>query len=295
MFKGISNEELQKALKILFPVYLNSYREHVTEVYKEEYEEAGNNIFNFMQPVKCIVLMHGNNSYLLFYKNEKDELLFKDCTSIELSDFDVLSERLSKFKKKFIQDTLQLDLDFISSLKLSDFVKYGALGLRSPDLNSISKSSGIHGADEDYKTYELNKALEQIIIPSSKTEIVDTASVLQKVNDPSFQYEFEESIKAYNAGLYLAAAATGGIALENILRVLIIKNFDKKRLPDKTYIDRSVRVLDEKKILPGRLRADILKSIGVRNANAHTNEDPVRKDTVEALYRIIFDVSILLW
>ncbi|MEK4425468.1 hypothetical protein [Solibacillus sp. FSL K6-1523] len=60
--------------------------------------------------------------------------------------------------------------------------------------------------------------------------------IVYKINSPSFEYELGESIKTYKSGLYLAAAATGGITLENILRILIVNRLGTDQLPKNTYI-----------------------------------------------------------
>lgn len=294
MKASVSNEFIEEKLKIIFPTILTSYRECVESTFKEEFSEVGFDIFVFMQPVKAIVLIHERNTHILFYKHETDEISFMDCTHIPLVQFYDIDDNDSKFKRNLIKDILLLDLEYVASISLVNFIEFGVIALKQSNLEKIASESGVSIANKHYKDYELSKAFKKAFTPSSKTQTIDTELIIQTVNNPSFTYEFGESVKAYNSKLYLAAAATSGIALENLLRILIIKNFGKKRLPDKTYIDRSVRVLDEKEILPGRLRADILKNIGVRNANAHTNKDPVRKDTVEALFRIIFDVSDLL-
>lgn len=272
--------------------FLFVYREYVTVHFKEYYETFPE-YFPFMKPIEWKVVF--NNSSI-------DNYLYistSDTFSTFSNQFSTLGESRAFYQMpKFTQKEKIAEILSVSEAPKEFFqVKYGFPAqaiiadkdhvTKDPsDMPKIGEIMGrefaeLHGEKARAEKYEL-------------FNLFGLDELIQKIDSPSFEYELGESIKAYRSGLYLAAAATAGIALENILRVLIIKYFDKKRLPDKTYIDRSVRVLEEKKILPGRLRADILKSVGVRNANAHTNEDPVRKDTVDALYRIIYDVGILV-
>lgn len=293
MKRNASKEFIEPNLKIALPIYLADYRKHVESIYKEEYSEAGSKIFKFMQPVKAIVLMHDKDTHILFYNNHVDEISFKDCSHIPFEELDVINSTDSKFKRIFITDILNLDTKYVSSINLNNFIEYGAIGLMQPHFESIASDSGVAMANDHYNDYEFVKAFEKAIVPSNKTNVVDTELILNKVKDPSFQYEFEESIKAYNVGLYLAAAATGGIALENILRILIRRKTDAA-LPKDTYIKDSLAVLKRNHILSNRLAASVNSLRDIRNSNSHTNEDPVRKTTVDHLYATIEDLAMLL-
>ena len=153
-----------------------------------------------------------------------------------------------------------------------------------------AKEWGVNKADDDYSTYKLSKALEKAISPPIELTTVNTEEILDRVKDPAFRYEFGESAKAYNAGLYLAAASIAGIALENILRLIIVNKMRDNTLPKYSFIRDSVLKLDKENILPGRLRSRVWEKNGIRNSHSHTNEDPVRKETVESLHLIIEDL-----
>lgn len=272
--------------------FLAVYREYVNEHYQELYE-AYPKYFPFMQPIDWKVVF--NNRSIDNYLFEGSANTFATFSN----QFTTLGEsrvfhRLPSFKQnEKIAELLTASVDHIEVFQ----VKYGftapAIVLDddyvTEDPNDMPRMGEIkgrefaelHGEKARLEKYEL-------------FNLFGLDELIQKINSPSFEYELGESIKSYKNGLYLAAGATGGIALENILRLLIINRIGDKALPDKSYIWKSIEALNKKQILPGHLRAEVIAQNEIRNSNAHTNEDPVSKETVETLYRIIRDVSLLL-
>lgn len=290
----VTNDVLKNGFEIFFKPFLDGYRDRVNSIYSEENEISS--CFEFMKPVELHVLLRTTDTYLVFVRGETDKLIFHDCSDIPASEYLCLGDNISKFVKSF----LSKNFDINEYLEKTHYYRIGndsSLIFEQYNIHLLperSKEWGRNYADNHYHAYELERILIDITKPSTSLLVVDTEEILKRVKDPSFQYEFGESAKAYNNGLYLAAAATAGIALENILRLLIIKHLGSEKLPKQTYIHLSIKVLDEVDVIPGRLRAEVLKHTGVRNANAHTNKDPVRKETVESLFRIIDELSTLL-
>lgn len=291
ILKKVYYEPFIKAMKQFQERFLSTYRKYIEDYYKEIYDDSPS-YFPFTESIDWKVVF--NNRTIDNYLFESESDLF--CTINH--QFTTLGEsrefnRLPKYKQKEKLTTLLNNggepLEIIR-------VKYGFTApaiITDPehvteDPNDMATMGEIKGREyaELHGETARNEKLERY-------NVFGLEEVVHKIKSPSFDYELGESISAYKQGLYLAAASTAGIALENILRLLIIKKLGKGKLPDKTYIYNSVIALDTKSILPGRLRAEVLKHTNVRNANSHTNEDPVRRDTVDNLYRIIRDISLL--
>lgn len=288
-----SSEEVKIGLEVFFQSYLEGYRERVNNLYPDEYSES--NSFVYMQPIHLYVFLRGDHTHLLFANGESDKLIFKDCDGIDNNEFDYLSKGPDKLKQQFIQSHLELE-DYITVFPFPRLGEWAGVSFTKTNLESLPNSSrnwGIKQADDHYDDYRLVKSLEKALATSSDLNVVNTDDILKRVKDPSFQYEFGESAKAYNAGLYLAAAATGGIALENILR-LIIKEKTTYQLPYNTYIKDSLAVLQKDDTLSKRLYTSVESLKNIRNSNAHTNIDPVKNTTVDHLFATIEDLSIIL-
>ncbi|MCL1701584.1 hypothetical protein [Lysinibacillus sp. Bpr_S20] len=288
---NISNDEIKKGYEIIFQPFLESYRDRVNELYLDEYNDQGDT-FIYMEPIKLCLLLSEHNSYVVIARSERDEFITLP-PSQENYEF---SQNPEKLKIKFIKEQLQID-SFLDYTQYFAFLKYigGDFFKESYHQNLFeeAKSNGISTADSHASQYEYYKSLNALLAPKVALDVIDLEIILSKVNNPSFRYEFEESIKAYNAGLYLAAAATGGIALENILR-LLIQAKTKANLPQNTYIKDSLAVLKREKVLSNRLSASVDSLKAIRNSNAHTNSDPVKKATIDHLYSVIEDLSYLL-
>ena len=284
-------DELKEGIAVFFPIYLEAYREHVHSLYPLEHKECGS--FSFMNPIYLFVLLRSHNTHLIFTNGDSiDRVSFIDPADIEVDEFEKLSSSSRKTKKAYI-DSIIGEKDCIEDIKISAIVEHGTFAFKSVNreyLLEASKKWGIEKADEHYQTYLFTKALENALNPNTELTVVDTDDILQRVQNHAFQYEFGESAKAYNAGLYLAAASTAGIALENILRLIIVRRMKDNTLPRNSFIRDSVLKLDKENILPGRLRSRVWEKSGIRNSHSHTNEDPVRKETVESLFLIIEDL-----
>lgn len=292
--RGIQNEELIEGLEMFFSPYLGGYRNRVNELYADEYNES-NDSFYFMNPVKLHVLLNGKNTYLVFTKNDEDQMVFIDCTDIPHEDFTLLFKGPEKLKNKFLRDEFNLT-ENLSNFPYTSLGKHAGLIFSKPNHGSLIERSllwGIKKADTHETNYRFSKAFQEALQPSVKLSDINTDLIVEKVNNPSFEYEFGESVKAYNAEIFLAAATTGGIALENILRILIQRKTNAQ-LPKDTYIKDSLAVLKRNHVLSNRLAASVNSLRDIRNSNSHTNNDPVRKTTVDHLYATIEDLAMLL-
>ncbi|MGR6904766.1 DUF4145 domain-containing protein [Lysinibacillus sp. BSL11] len=285
-------EELKEGFRVFFPPYLEGYRSRVNELYMEEHKNSDS--FYFMDPVKLFVLLYEKNTQLLFSESDEDQIVFIDCSHISNEEFSLLTNGSEKLKKRFIKSLLNVD-EYHVDIPFYNLGEWAGIAFSNGNRDSLIDLSyrwGTHLADSHENLYRFSKAFNSAIIPSTELGNIDTNVIIQKVNDPTFEYEFGESVKAYNSGLYLAAAATGGIALENILR-LLIQAKTKANLPQNTYIKDSLAVLKRENVLSNRLAASADSLKAIRNSNAHTNSDPVKKATINHLYSVIEDLSYL--
>ncbi|MEO4053415.1 hypothetical protein [Solibacillus sp. CAU 1738] len=292
--KGSRNEGLKNGFNMFFSPYLEGYRNRVNELYADEYRENRESFF-FMNPVKLHVLLNDMNTHLVLSENDVDQIGFIDCKDMQHEEFSVLRKGPEKLKIEFIKSEFSIT-EYITDFHYYDLGEYAGLMFNEVNHGGLierSKVWGIENADSHEMNYRFNKALQSAFEPSTLLSDLNTDLIIEKVNTPSFAYEFGESVKAYNAGIYLAASTTGGIALENILRILI-KNKTSEHLPKDTYIKDSLAVLKRNHVLSNRLAASVSNLRDIRNSNSHTNEDPVRKTTVDHLYATIEDLAMLL-
>lgn len=280
-----------EAMQLFNERFLSEYRKYVIEHFKEFYE-AQPDYFPFMKPIEWKVLF--NNRSIDNYLYESD----LDAFAAFSNQFNTLGEsrefsRLPNFKRTqrineilgtsnepliviplkygYPAPAIIIDKDYVTE-DPNDMPSMGEIeGRRFANLHGEKAMSEKH---ESFNLHGLNE-------------------LVQKIDSPSFGYELGESVKAYNEGLYLAAASTGGIALENILRILIQRKTDAD-LPKNTYIKDSLAVLKIKGVLSNRLAASVSSLRDIRNSNSHTNNDPVRKTTVDHLYATIEDLARLL-
>lgn len=211
MAEEYANEVLKASLEVFFNPYLEAYRERVNTLYFDEHKESSS--FQYMKPVKLTVLLRGENTHLIFSSDFKDNISFIECSKMESKVFQQLSSSSSKVKDSFIKSISGLE-KYLFELHYSQLGEYAGIAFSTGNRGSLSEQSkilGIEEADNHFSGYELEKALEKVITPNTTLTIVNTDEILERVNDSSFQYEFGESAKAYSAGMYLAAAATGGM------------------------------------------------------------------------------------
>lgn len=284
--------ELEEGFKIFYKAYLEGYRNRVLKVYLDESSKGDS--FKYMKPVHFNVLLRDKDTHLIISKSEEDLLSFIDVNEMDREKFNQLASGSVKLRREFIKSVTKLD-DYLDELHFNDLGRLAGLTFAQPNQLHLAESSkewGAAMADWHYNQHLLTEALEKIVSPSINLTVVNTDEILERVNDLSFQYEFGESAKAYNAGLYLAAASTGGLALENILRLIIVKELGIDELPGETYIRTSLNKLNKKEVLPGRLHGAVDSLKNVRNSNSHTNIDPVKKTTVDHLFATIEDLSL---
>lgn len=268
--------------------FLHTYRSYIRDYFIEEYTESPES-FPLMEPVYWSVLFRNRSIENRLYKNQEDvtySRIFQFDTVGESRDFHRLPDHIQRERIATLIDKADTPL-------LTFEVRYGMIAdsitgdpdyvTKNPDdMPEMGTIRGREFAKQHSENYQKRK--------KERFNLYGLETLVPQVGSPSFEYELSESIASHRQGLYLAAAATGGIALENILRVIIKRRLGEKELPSKTYIRDSVSRLDKSSILPGRLKSRVLEKNGIRNSHSHTNEDRVRKETVESLFLVIKDL-----
>ncbi len=285
----VDNLKLRERIEFTFPVYLKGYRDRVEKLYSSEHEVS--EYFSLMSPIKLIVLLKNYFTHVIFVKSEVDSIEIMDCTCYSENEMAVLVDGPPKLKADFLNNKFNI-VHYLEIMRYFEFINKIMLSTKE-NLNDFAYREGCQKADSHNLAYTFSLAVKEVVKPTIKTSVLNTDEIIEKVNDLSFQYEFGESVKSYNCELYFAAASAGGGSLENILRILITRKLGEEYLTENTYIITSLNTLKKHNIVKGRLYARIKAFNAIRNSNAHTNEDPVEKEVVEDLFRIIRDVSLL--
>lgn len=117
---------------------------------------------------------------------------------------------------------------------------------------------------------------------SERFDLFGIEEIIPIVDNEHFEHEMSEAIQCYKRKLYLAATAVVGIALENILVLILKKNglYTPKIQP---YIKDYSKVLVDNELLEDRKRREILNFNNTRNGAAHSNSGviwllPQKKD-----------------
>lgn len=290
VLKNVDASLFEDAVIGFWSNFIKSYRKHIKENYPKLYGEFPKK-FVFMHPAQFVAIFKNNYIRFYVYPHSFDTVLLKyqQFTTLgEMRAYDCLTEEEKAEKLAVIAERDDSPITFFDikyGFELPAIIHQGHASNNPDDLPEMGTIKGTHFAQEHGD--KLAKELKE------RFNVFNLEELVNKINCPSLNYELGESISAYKQGLYLAAATTGGIALENILRILIQKK-TRTPLPKDTYIKDSLTILKRNNILSNRLAASVNSLRDIRNSNSHTNEDPVRKTTVDHLYATIEDLAMLL-
>ncbi|MEK5070557.1 hypothetical protein [Sporosarcina sp. FSL K6-1508] len=264
--------------------FINAYREYVNTHLEQRYEEFPSH-FPYMKKLQWITVFGNSEIRFYIYEDKTDGITWNTLQFHNYGDYKAFHHASQEVRNAKMQSMLDRDDQPLVKQEISyGFIEQSTMeASKDPsDLAEMGKLKGRMLAKQHGD--ELKKVKEE------RFNVFDLEELVPKVNSKSFEYELGESIAAYKQGLYLAAGSTAGIALENILRIIISKKLKGYKLDERTYIWISVKALQGKNIVPGRLLGEASRFEAVRNSNAHTNEDPARKETVEAIYLLIKDL-----
>lgn len=281
-------DEFVKYYEWRLPYFLEGYRKRVKNYYLDEFEKSPD-CFPLMKPVTDISV----------FSNFEIDHYF--CNSSDNSDQFVAAFNIFEDQKEYVEimdlpDHLQEKRKLeIAGLSKSDYLIhtrswYGETDDPKPHYDeALEKRRGAHLADKHYNEYS-----KQLSVTSkeSRYHLFDIEPIISQVGNDDFQYEFEEAIKAYNKGLYLASTVTAAISIETLLKIVVLRTLGEKQLPKPYYILSMAELLHKNKIIDDRLYHRIISFNEIRRSAAHSKTGRVNEWDAEqgiALIKIIVE------
>ncbi|MEK5376544.1 hypothetical protein [Paenibacillus sp. FSL P2-0173] len=262
-------DEYIKSYKEYYDIFLDNYRKRVMQYYTEEYKQHPEN-FRLMNKVRITTLFRTGEFFAYFFesKSGQDEYItiksfFKD--EEEAKSYLDLPKHIQKdqFNKLLIDNEIIDYFDYETHW-------YGMDDDPHPDWDEdVPVIRGKGKADSDYDKK----------IASSKTiaNIFNVEELVSTVNDEDFQYEYEEALRAYQEGLFLASSVTAAVALETLLKIAFVKTFSIDDLPKIYYILTLADKLKESGKIDERLHHRIKSVNELRRGVAHSKSGHVSK------------------
>lgn len=258
--------------------FIQSYREHVSANWTAWYEQFPS-YFPFMDKLECVAVFNNLEIYFYIFKSDQDVITTEMNQYVTYGDLKK-SRELDKtndthlrslFKKH--QDYLMFDLSY----------GFEEQGTEEPsenpsDLVEMGQLKGQMMANQHGE--KLRKEKEE------RFSLFDLERYVLRVDDKHFEYEIAEAISAYRQGLYLASTAVAGVALENILMLILKKNNLHSKVKG-SYIKDFLKVLVDDTLLEDRKRREIMNFNNLRNGAAHSNSGKVMAQHAEEGLAII--------
>lgn len=259
-----------------YKIFLTSYRERVKQYYNEDYEKNPD-YFSLMTNVRITILFRTGEFYAFFTKStsDKDEYItFKSffANDEEEDEYRNLPPHIKKQKFNELLRELKIDNYFESETHW-----YGMEDDPHPYWdNDVPQRRGRANADSHYQENKVRQA-NMISESTHNNNIFDIQSIVKKVNDDDFQYEYEEAVKAYDKGLYLASSVTAAVALETALKLAFTRALSEEKLPRVYYILTLADGLKEAGLIDDRLHHRIKSVNELRRGVAHSKTGRVNE------------------
>ncbi|MGC3770088.1 hypothetical protein ACPTGJ_03790 [Enterococcus faecalis] len=121
---------------------------------------------------------------------------------------------------------------------------------------------------------------------------LDFEPIIKMVNDSDFEYAINESLAAYDHSLYLAATATAGTAMENLIkRILELENSPVSE-NETTELGELTGRLRKTKVINRRDKRRIMLAADFRNLASHANKGRVIRQDTKLIYQEIFNLAL---
>lgn len=278
---------------------LKGYRDRVSSYYAEEYESNPNR-FPVMKPTLLITVLFKNDTYFVFASSETDSLSVVQATEEQNSNLSSLRGSPKDEDEDFIKDISNVRKENIFRLILHhDLGQLPDIYFRNvaekQNFNTLCEEARQWGravADKDYNTHKLEMAFKEVMSPSTDYLKFDINVLFAKVNDNDFKYELEEAIKAYNSNLYLAATTTAAVAIETLLKRVIITKLGDKKVPQDQYILSFAKTLQNENVITDRQFHRIRAANELRRGSAHSKSGSLTQwdaDQVISCAKILVD------
>lgn len=257
-------EEYIEYKKWFYREFLDAYRNRVNEFYKDQYIDNPNQ-FPFMEPTSVITIFRDYDmvNFLFPSPSAKDEYDYKIDEFNSWDEYKEIHDLPEHIKEQRL-----LDIAGISDYTSKDLSWYGESDDPHPNYdNSIPKYQGNSCADKHYKSMDTVKSKDNGLVQKDQFE---EDSLIKKVNNEEFQYELNESIQAYNAGLYLASTAVSAVTIETLLKITFTSHYGEEALPRRYYILNLADKLHDGKIIDNRLYHRIKSFNELRRGASHS-------------------------
>lgn len=273
---------------------LETYRAYIGEHYQTDYE-SDPDFFLLMKPQYTVFLYQNREIELYCYPADSDSIKH------QVHQFNTLGEsrgfnRLPPYKQKEkINDLLGREDKPIERITF----KYGFMApaivlnedYTTEDPEDLINMGEIKGPDyaklhgENARRYR-----------KERFNLFGLEEIIHKVGSISFEYELGEAIAAYKNKLYLAAASVSGMALENVLKLAIVKHLGDDAIPEKMYINNYTVTLLKAGILNDERLGHRLKGFSaIRNWSSHTKTGTAWEKDAEDCFTLIKRLILLLF
>lgn len=267
-------EEFKRYQEFYFKEFVQAYRNRVIEFYREQYEKYPD-AFPLMKPVLWISIFRNFEIITFITSASSDEFM-------DFEDFFDTREEYDKVKDlpEHIQDQRLLDLVGIKSYIEKITSWYG---------ESEDPEPSFHSRPPIYQGSQLADSHFSKLMQTKHYDHFDINQILVKVNDENFQYELEEAVKAYNADLFLASSITSAVAIENLLKMKIIKEFGEKALPapKDRYIINFANILASHGLMTERLYQRIRSANELRRGAGHSKSGKLTSEDAEYMLSVV--------
>lgn len=278
-------EEFVENKEWYYRMFLKFYRSRVEEFYAEEYAEHPET-FPFMKSTKSITVFrdYGMITFLLNAESNTDEHYSKIDGMNSYEEYEEISRLPSYIKEKRL-----LEIAGIDGYIEKDLSYYGESDHPVPEYREdVALYQGNTYADKHYEITNKYKEKKQI----------DISIALEKYNDPQFRYELEEAAKAYSLDLYLASTVTAAVALETLLKSIIVNKLGVKFIPVNNKFRHTLqyaKILQENHLIEERLFHRIQSMNELRRSGAHSKSGEMKKWDAEQFLSGINEVVTALF
>jgi len=281
---GTSLEDRISGSGLFFEDFVRGYREQVRNYYSEEFEQSPSH-FPLMSQVQMTALHFNRDSLFLFTASNHDSQETIQATEEQNKVYESLLDVPKNKDREYVVDLCGIKEDqLLKILQLQELGEWAwvAMGKQNHErLNKYRYSWGSNAANNDFNSFEFSAAYKNALTPSSNYSLFDIAPIISKVNDEGFQNEFEETIKAYNAELYLASCVTAAVSLETVLKIALIRRGIP--LQDKKYILDYAKLLQRQGVINEKMLHRIIAANEIRRGSAHSKSGKIEQWDAEQL------------
>lgn len=120
---------------------------------------------------------------------------------------------------------------------------------------------------------------------------LDFSDVIKVMNDKDFEYALNESLAAFEKNLYLAATATAGTTLENLLLIILEKNniiIDENLGTELGFLTNT---LQKEGIIDRKMKRRIMNAASLRNLASHANKGRTIREDAKYVFQTIYTLA----